>query len=662
MEISALLAGAVLIGLFARRVGLPFTVVLAFVGFLAGWLGRPLGFESPVEGEEFEEVLVFMFLPVLVFAAALGISTRAFLNNLGAILVLAVPALILSAVFVGLALYFGLGVPFAAALLFGALISATDPVAVVAIFRQLGVPERLLTLVEGESLLNDGLAIVLFNVLLLVALGTGEVTFLGGVLDFFRVFAGGVAIGAGVGLVVALALPWLDRLAAGALSLAAAYGGFVLADYVLGLSGVMATVAAGLVLGGLSPSRASSSVRELWKQLWDALDYVANALLFLLIGLSIDPTLIFENLGVIVLAVLVVCFARAAAVVPLMSALERFAGIPPVGWRNEAVLIWGGLRGGVALALALSLPETLPQRELFVATTGGVVLATLLLNATTIPLLVRRLGLDRPTRAEQFLADLAVVSSAESARKRLTELGFDDKTVMSRLSSIEDNARDGLGRIGLSKDEEALVLTRRGLSVERGVYQHLRDSGLLEPSAARALIHETEDQLEEADLGRMSMNEMDSMRHQRPASDRILHSLSKILPEPGENGRGESDYAAAGARRLGARRARKDLESFRRLPNVDAATVEDACETFSKREREAIETLERLENAEDSKGSTLHNRRAEKLSDLAVFDSLQELSRRGLLTEKVANRALSAFSSGTTEVKRNGENRRHEGH
>ncbi len=645
LEVSALLAGAVLIGLFARRLNLPFTVVLAVIGFLAGWLGGPLGFESPVEGEEFERVLVFMFLPVLVFAAALGISTRAFLNNLGPILVLAIPALVLSAAFVGLALYFGIGVPLAAALLFGALISATDPVAVVAIFRQLGVPERLLTLVEGESLLNDGIAIVLFNVLLVVALDTGEVTFLGGLLDFFKVFLGGVVIGVVVGLAVAFALPWLDKLAAGALSLATAYGGFVLADYVLGFSGVMATVAAGLVLGGLSPSRASSSVRELWDQLWEALDYIANALLFLLIGLSIDPGLIFENLGVIALAVLVVCLARAAVVLPLMSALERFAGIPPVGWRNEAVLIWGGLRGGVALALALSLPESLPQRELFVATTGGVVLATLLLNATTISSLVHRLGLDRPSRAERFLADFAVVSAAETARKRLSDLGFDDPAVLSRLSSVEEHAREELGQIGLSDEEEALVLARRGLSVERGVYQHLRDAGLLDPSTARMLLYEIENQLEETDLGRTSMAEVDTMRYQRPIAERIIHGLSEMLPAPGARDRDELVYAEAGARRLAARRVKESLESFRDLPNVGASVVESARETFERREREAFGALKKLEDKDGPEGSRLHHRRAESLSDLAASDALQGLAEKGLLPEKVADRAYAAFSA-----------------
>jgi hypothetical protein len=148
---SGLLAAAVALGLVARRVGLQLTVVLVVVGFAARLVGDAVDLEIPLEGEGFEEVVVFLFLPVLVFEAALGLSVRAFFRNLGPILMLAVVALLASAALVGGALALVLGTPLTAALLFGALISATDPVAVVAVFRQLGVPERLLVLVEGRA-------------------------------------------------------------------------------------------------------------------------------------------------------------------------------------------------------------------------------------------------------------------------------------------------------------------------------------------------------------------------------------------------------------------------------------------------------------------------------------------------------------------------------
>ena len=640
LEVSLLMAVAVVIGLLAERVRIPVTVVLAVVGFLASSLGGSLALERQLEGEGFEEVLVFIFLPVLVFQAVLGLSVRSFFSNLGPILALALVALGISTALVGVALRYGLDLPLTSALVFGALISATDPVAVVAIFREVGVPGRLLTLVEGESLLNDGVAIVLFNIL--VAAGLGEtVTVASGLVDFLGVFFGGAALGAVIGLAAALVLPWLDRLSAAALSVAVAYGSFVLADHVLGFSGVMATVAAGLVLAGLAPSRASAEIRETWEQLWESLDHIANAVLFLLIGLVIDADLITDNVGPIALAVIVVLVARALAVVPLVAVLERFAGIPPVGARNEAVLVWGGLRGGVALALALALPEALAERETLVAMTGGVVLATLALNATTIGALVHRLGLDRPTRADQFLAAGARLSAVSAARRRLDDLGLDDGTIASRLDDAEASARRQLQNIELSPDEELQVVTRRGLSVERTTYQHLSDAGLLPPAATRALLHEVDDLVEEAALGRPSF---ESAVRDPPPVARLVQRVLAALPEPAGSDPAEQAYTEAMARHLAARRTIEALELFDRLPNVDASVVDRARELFAGWEREAVASLEELDRSGEH--DALRLRQAEALTRLASSEALKELSAVGLLPAATARRAAEDVADG----------------
>lgn len=155
--IAGLLTVAVIVSVTARRYRLPLTAVLAVVGFLAGWGGSHFGMVSPLRGELFNEVVTVLFLPVLVFDAALRMNTRAFVRNIGPILVLAIPAMLVSALLVGIALHWGMGISLAAALLFGALISATDPVAVVAVFEELHVPRRLLTLVE-VGLLPAGIA------------------------------------------------------------------------------------------------------------------------------------------------------------------------------------------------------------------------------------------------------------------------------------------------------------------------------------------------------------------------------------------------------------------------------------------------------------------------------------------------------------------------
>ncbi len=643
---AGLLAGAVALGLLAARVGLQLTVVLVVVGFVARLLGDSAGLESPLQGEAFEEVVVFLFLPVLVFEAALGLSVRAFFRNLGPILLLAVVALLLSAVLVGVALAVVLGTPLAAALLFGALISATDPVAVVAVFRQLGVPGRLLVLVEGESMLNDGVAIVLFSILLGAALGE-DVSVVAGVIDFLAVFFGGAAIGAIVGLGAAVLLPWLDRNLAAALTVAVAYGGFVLADDVLGFSGVMAGVAAGIVIAGFAPSRASAETRETLEEVWEALGYVANALLFLLIGLAIEPQLIFDNLGAIALAIVVVLLARAAAVLPVMSALQRIARIPSVGWRNEAVLVWGGLRGGVALALALALPESLPERDMFVAMTGGVVLATLLLNATTIGPLVHRLGLDTPSRPDRFLAAVARLQGTDAARRRLSELGVKDRVVADRLDDVEGSARGELEHVELSPEEELEVVTRQGLFVERQTYQRLSDLGLLQPTAARTVLHEVDDQIEELGVRHVALQDLGETRP--PRSELVVQRLATRIPRPLGEDADEIAFAEAMARRVAARRTRGALALFDELPNVSPSAVEGAREVFAQREREAERMIGRLDARSGDGDSELQRRIADALTRVAAQDALAELTDVGLLPDAAARGATQAVSAPSTQ-------------
>ncbi|MDQ3735704.1 MAG: sodium:proton antiporter [Actinomycetota bacterium] len=634
LEMSALLILAVLLGLLTRRIGVPLSVVLVTVGFLAAAVGLTPEI-GQLQGEAFEEVVIFLFLPVLVFAAALGIDLRAFVRNLGAIVALAVVAFLVSAVVVGLTLHWALGTALAAAFLFGALISATDPVAVVAVFREVGVPRRLLTLVEGESLLNDGVAIVLFAILVEAATG-GSVSVTAGVIDFVAVFGGGAVIGIALGLAASVVLPWLGRLPAAGLSLAMAYGSFVLADAVLGFSGVMATAAAGMVLAGLAPSRASAEVRQMWEQMWDALDYVANALLFLLIGLVLGPELLLEHLGPIVLAAAVVLVARALAVVPLVWLLERLAHIPRLGWRNEAVLIWGGLRGGVALALALALPEELAERELLVALTGGVVLATLLLNATTIRWLVSRLGLDRPSRVDRYLVAIARVSAIQASRQEMGKLGLEpDSRTSAELEASERAAHQEMADLDVAEREEYRIVVGRGLHVERRTYQELSDEGLLPPAVTRTLLHEVDDEIDDFSLH--GGTHLLGVTRRAPSGrlEQVSRRLVGLLPEPAGSDPTELAYAEATARRLAARRTADALEIFDDLPAIRQETVEHARRTFADWEQQAVAKLDELDTQSGEDSRALRARQVHTLAKAASSRELAELVETGLLPEQV---------------------------
>jgi monovalent cation:H+ antiporter, CPA1 family len=637
LEVSILLGGAVLVAMATRRIHLPLTVVLAVAGLLASELGADLAVAELLAGEGFKELLVNLFLPILIFEAALGLSTREFMRNMLAIVVLASVALVISAVLVGAGLSLVLGVPLLAALLFGALISATDPVAVVAVFREVGVPKRLLTLVEGESLLNDGVAIVLYNILLVGAL-TGVLSVGEGIAEFVVVIAGGLLTGSVIGVAAVMLLPSLERLPAAAMSIAVAYGSFVFAESILHASGVMAAVAAGVVIGGLLDSRAEQPVRELLHELWDAFGYIANALLFLFIGLALDFELLRENVAAIAVGIVAVLVSRPLAVVPLVTMLEKWAHIPKVGNRNAAVVVWGGLRGGVALALALALPEELPQREQFIAMCGGVVLATLLLNATTIPFVVHTLGLDKPSRSDEYLNALSRLLAVRESRDRLRELNFEDPVVSVHLEVAATDAEDLLTRSNLDAAEQKSVLTLRGLHIERETYQSLSDAGLLPPIATRTLMEEIDAEIEEEEeAGGVRVDA--ARRAALPWYGRLHRWLLSRLPQPLGEDLAEVAYIEVSARRLAARKAVEELELFKTLPNVDEHNVDDAKRTFAHWEESAGKRLEQLGMDAPVDRTIMHRRQAKALTRITVVETLNKLVGAGVISQAVADAA-----------------------
>lgn len=642
LEASALLAGAVLIGIFTRRVNVPLTVVLAVVGLLISQLGADLAITGLIVGEGFETLVLNMFLPILIFEAALTLSTREFMRNLVPIGVLATAGLVISAIFVGVALDLALDLSLTVALLFGVIVSATDPVAVVAVFREVGVSNRLLTLVEGESLLNDGVAIVLSQILVFATLGVSLSVF-GGVTDFVGVFFGGIAIGGLIGTVAVLLLPLLGRLPAAALSIAVAYGGYVVADAVLGFSGVMATVASGVIVGSMTESRASIEVRDMLHELWDALAFMANALLFLFIGLALDFDLVGDNLGAIAIGILAVLVARPVAVVPVIWMLEKTGLLPRFGARNSAVVVWGGLRGGVALALALALPAGVPHRETIVAMTGGVVLATLLFNATTIKFLVHSLGLDKTSRTDQFLSAAARILAIEATRRRLSELQFEDGVVDAHLTAADVTARDDLARSHLTPEEEVQVLTLRGLHIERETYQSLSDAGLLPPIATRTLMYEIDDEIEEASHGALRV---DAARRAHLPWYALAHRrMLGWLPPPLGEDLLEVAYIEVTARRLAAQKASAGLEKFSSLPNIDREKVRLAKRTFTDWEESATRVLEKLDRQADVDRALLHRRQAQALSRITVREVLFELVSTGVLEASVAEDAAARIET-----------------
>jgi len=409
-------------GLF-RRFSIPYSVLLVLIGLglselAAAW--PPLhGLHSFTLSPE---LVFFIFLPALIFESGLSLDARRLMKDLMPVLALAVPALLLSTALIGAALWLVIDMPLTVTLLFGALISATDPVAVVALFRELGAPARLTVLVEGESLFNDATAIVIFGILLSMGMhgSSADLAAVGSaIFEFLRVFIGGAVTGILIGLATS---ELLYRLRSGlsailAMSIVTAYSSFIIAEHYLHVSGVMATVTASLSLSIYGLTRMPGQVKPSLTETWELIGLIANSLLFLLVGLSIDLQDLLQHAGLILIAVIIVQAARAVSVYGMTPATTRLFRLPRISMAERHIMWWGGLKGGLAIAIVLSIPESMAGRELLVSLTLGVVLFTLLINAWSIRPFMTRLGLNRLSADEESELEFARQHASQSANE-----------------------------------------------------------------------------------------------------------------------------------------------------------------------------------------------------------------------------------------------------
>jgi len=403
-ETILLLAILLTLGIFAsgllRKAAIPYTVFLVIIGIGIGELSRRWpAFSSFQELSLTPELVLFVFLPVLIFEAGLKLDARQLIKDIVPVLTLAVPALLISTAIIGVGMWFFLPIKLTTGLLFGALISATDPVAVIAIFKKLGTPQRLTVLVEGESLMNDATAIVLFNILLGLALfGGGSFAEIPPAIgEFIKVFVGGGVAGALFGIVISIIV---TRLVLGAsivmtLSMVVAYGAFIVVEHHLHLSGVMAVAVCALFFGIFGVPKLPQSTTKALEEIWDFLALLANTLLFILVGISVNVAGLFDRLDAILIAILMVMVARAGVIYSFVPLTVRAFSLPQVTMGERHIMWWGGLKGGLAIAIVLSIPDELPGKSLLLDLTLGVVMFTLMVNAPTIRPLINRLGINR---------------------------------------------------------------------------------------------------------------------------------------------------------------------------------------------------------------------------------------------------------------------------
>lgn len=380
-EIGILLVVASFVAIISRRVGLPYTAGLVLAGI--GLAFFPSGSEIPLSRE-----LVFnVFLPPLIFEAAMQLHWQKFRKQLPLTGVLAFLGVVISAAVVASGMHWFLDWTWLGAAFFGTLIAATDPVSVIAAFKEMGAEPRLAMIVESESLLNDGVAAVGFSLFLGIASG-GHISVEGALGSLSWTVFGGIAIGGAVALtVLGIAGRTTDHLVEVTLTTIVAWGGFLVAEH-FHASGVFAALSAGLIVGNIGwQGSISPEGRRHITDFWEYAAFLANSCLFLLIGTHEAHQPIGFASSALVIAILLTLFARGASVYPLAMLFRGSSLRVPVTFQH--ILVWGGLRGAVGLALALAVPASVPERHAIIVLAFGVVGFSIFVQGLSIPFLLR---------------------------------------------------------------------------------------------------------------------------------------------------------------------------------------------------------------------------------------------------------------------------------
>ncbi|GJL91850.1 cation:proton antiporter [Hyphococcus sp.] len=508
--LAGVLTLAVLLLPIARRSNIPHTVILAVAGIGLGFLVQQLGVgasevvhdpHADHGGDSFwmqlvqaigglritSDVILFLFLPALVFESAMSLDLRKLMEDMRSILFLAVVGVLISTAIVGASIWTVSGMTLVTCLLLGAIVSATDPVAVIALFKDLNAPKRLTVLVEGESLFNDATAIVLASIFIALFAQGGSPNLAASALNFAVVFLGGIA----VGMIVARPAVWLmqafrrDAMIIVTLTVTLPFIAFVVAEHFLHVSGVMAVVSAGLTVGSIGRRLIPPQVFEEVTHAWHQLGFWATSLIFVLVGLAVPRMLgqhVYDYIDDIVVIIVAASAARAFIIYFLLPLLYRFGARQKVSLGYKTIMFWGGLRGAVSLALALIVLETeaIPEegRAFIAVLVTSYVLFTLIIQATTIQPVMRLFGLHKLSPTDQALRNRSVANALASVSAELDRFAsFHEVDASEReaaLQRFQNAAREADAQYGgdgeLSADDwvrTGLVMT---LAQERQMY------------------------------------------------------------------------------------------------------------------------------------------------------------------------------------------------
>jgi CPA1 family monovalent cation:H+ antiporter len=486
-----LLLVAAAVGLLAKRLRIHYNIALVLAGLALGATGSfPRIALDPA-------VVLQVFLPILLFEAAIATDMGRLRESLLPVATLAGPGMLVAIALAGGVLHVGLGFGWVVALLLGAILSATDTIAVIASFRKVHAPARLTTLVETESLFNDGTALVAFSTLLGVAL-SGRFDLVHGLRELAWVTFGGLLLGWVAGYAASLLMRRThDHLMEIMLSVVATYGSSVLAES-LHASPVLAVVAAGITVLSVGWPAITPTGKVAIRSVWEVAAFGVNSVVFLLIGLQVQFRALWDAAPAIGWGLLALTLGRAASIYVPLGLLRPLGVRVPLRWQH--LMVWGNLKGSLSMALALSLPAALAQRDQLLAIVFGCAIVTLTVQGLSLAPLARAFGVGRREQAALNLSrrqgELLAARAGQAELDRMQRLGLLPAGVFQRLRAgyqgvIVRSERDLRDLLILNADEELRhdrVVRRRLLAVERAALREALDAGMLAEDGASELL------------------------------------------------------------------------------------------------------------------------------------------------------------------------------
>ena len=518
MAVFSLLTLATIIHALCKKTKIPFAVGLLFSGVFLTAIFNKYSWGGAEYLQFSPEIVFYVFLPTLIFESAYHLNFRYFQGVLKEVCTLSIFGFLCSTAIVASGLHYFIDLPWIAAILFGSLISATDPVAVLSIFKEMKAPKKLSTIVDGESLLNDGIALVVFQFFFKIAiLGasialTPNLLFTQGIL-LSKAIVLGIIVGIVFGIIFSFAISQARSKGVQlTLSLILAHATFLIAEGILGVSGILATMTAGLIMGNYGKRKLSLQTKKSFAEIWSFLGFVSNSLIFILLGLKLGEVNFAAHLNSILFAtILTIVIARSVSVFASFFITNQFKkGKQKISYPFQVVTIWGGLRGALAAAAVLLIPESYAYAEQLQAMTAGVILASFLLNAMTIPKLLKWLKIIEFTFSEtiqkieaQILTNEKICQYLDSLLKRQYISAPIHETLKSKYEKHKDYAIKQLEKVKKilpkSDRENEKILTHYALGIELKTYKTLFEKQELSEDrfiTLRNSIHRQEERLE----------------------------------------------------------------------------------------------------------------------------------------------------------------------